>query len=598
MPKEERPLERPIEGPPMKGRFYKYGINFDARYKDPKNHFYLELYMFRTRKGLARYPHFKLICQTLWPSTSNRPFYFHPWADDMLQEACVHNYLGILGSGSSGKSQAFAVWGIVNYICAPSLTKVLLTSTTIKDGRGRIWGAVCDYWLAAPGLPGKLVNSQGVIRFQSGNEFSERSGIQLIPGAPTKAKESVAKMIGFKNDRMILIADELPELSEAIVEAGISNLALNPYFQLIGLGNPKNWFDPMSRLTMPENNDPDSVNSDTGRWKTKLGLAIHLNGLKSPNVEAGRKIYHGLIDGEKIEAARKNMGENSSGFWRMIIGFPSPTGEDDCIYNDVEIRTSGATQTLGDGFSWLDNQLTPVAALDPAFTNGGDRTMMIWGVMGKNLEGRKTLLIQGHESLFENVEDKELTRTQQIIGQFKDRCVKLGVLPEHQAVDFTGGGKPFWDVMSVMISKQVLQVDFNGSPSEASVSAYDSTPAKDRYVNRVSELWYGGHEYLRTGQIKGITSELANEMCQRKKSEEKGSGLQTRIRVESKRDMKARNLPSPDLADAFFILVELCRQRLGFDSGSVVRQKNNQNTPARSFKDIFRNKANIWKQSY
>lgn len=584
-----------VYGPPIKGYFHKYGWNWDKVYE--KNPLYIELNCFLHFKGKARIPHFKNICAALWPDKqgSAKPFYFSPWTEKMLEAACCHNYLSVMGSGSSGKTQFFAVWAIVNYLCAPDKTKVLVTSTTIKDGRGRIWGAICDYWLAVPGLPGKLVNSQGVIRFQQGSEFSERSGIQLIPGAPTKAKESVAKMIGFKNDRLILIADELPELSEAIVEAGLSNLALNPYFQLVGLGNPKNWFDPMSRMTAPAEGNIEQLTVDTGQWKTKLGYNLHFDGLKSPNVEAGREIYRGLITAEKVREAAKQMGDNSSGWWRMIRGWPSPAGEDDCVYSDVDIRSSGSTQTIGNGFAWLDNNLTMVAALDPAFTQGGDRSMMIWGAMGKNIEGKKTLLVLGHETLFEDATNKELNHSQQIISQFKNKCDKLGVQPRHMAIDATGGGKPFWDIVSVMITRDVLAIDFGGAPSDAAVSAYDATPAKDRYKNRVSELWWGGHEYMRTGQIKGISNELANEMCQRKKSEEKGNGLQLKIRVESKREMKARNLPSPDLADAFFIMVELCRQRLGFDSGTVVRKTNPQSGDSKTFKQLFKRFSDVYK---
>ena len=88
---------------------------------------------------------------------------------------------------------------------------------------------------------------------------------------------------------------------------------------------------------------------------------------------------------------------------------------------------------------------------------------------------------------------------------------------------------------------------------------------------------------------------MANEMCQRQKTEEKSGGLQLKVRVESKREMKARNLPSPDLADAFFILVELCRQRLGFDSGLVTRERNPQGASGKSMKTLFKKYFDVYK---
>jgi hypothetical protein len=59
--------------------------------------------------------------------------------------------------------------------------------------------------------------------------------------------------------------------------------------------------------------------------------------------------------------------------------------------------------------------------------------------------------------------------------------------------------------------------------------------------------------------------------------------------------MKARNLPSPDLADAFFILVELCRQRLGFDSGMVTRERNPQGVSGKSMKTLFKKYFDVYK---
>ena len=592
----QTPLAIPKKGPPEKGYFYKYGVNWDKRYAQPQNALYLELTAFRLLLGVERIEPFKNVCRILWPNTPDSPkkFFFNDWTDQMLEAACQWNYLSVMGSGSSGKTVFFAIWAIVNYLCAPKDTKVIVTSTTLNDARARIWGAITQYWLARPGLPGKLVNSLGTIRYQNGKDFDDMCGITLIAGAPTKAQESVAKMIGFKNKRMILIGDELPELSEAIVEAALTNLTLNPYFQLIGLGNPKNHFDPMARMTIPKDGNWDSVNVNTGSWETKLGFNIHLDGRRSPNVMAGKALYPGIITAEKIAEAEQRLGANSSGYWRMIVGFYNPAGEDNAIYHDAELEQSGAMQTLGNGFAWLDNDLTPVAALDPSYTTGGDSTMMVWGKVGKNIDGRKTLLIEGHCPLFEDVENKELTRTQQIIMQFKDKCVKLGIQPRHMAFDATGAGKPFGDVVDVLISKEVLHVDFGGRPSEKPVSAYDSTPAVDRYVNRVSELWYSGLEYFRTNQIKGITREIANELCQRKKSEEKASGLFTKIRVESKREMKSRNLPSPDLADSFFVLLELCRERLGMDSGVVQRAKDPQKSQSGNWKKAFRKYSDVY----
>jgi hypothetical protein len=77
----------------------------------------------------------------------------------------------------------------------------------------------------------------------------------------------------------------------------------------------------------------------------------------------------------------------------------------------------------------------------------------------------------------------------------------------------------------------------------------------------VSELWFVGKELMRTKQIFGIDSELAQEMTARNYDMVKSGTL--RMKIESKPEFKARFGRSPDLADAAFLALDCARQRLG-----------------------------------
>lgn len=112
----QKPVKKPIKGDPIKGYYHQYGWNWDPIMA--KNPFFVELAMFRSGATPTEKPfHFKKICSFLWPNTKDSPkrFFFNEWTDKMLENACKWNYLGVLGSGSSGKSDFFAVWAIVNY---------------------------------------------------------------------------------------------------------------------------------------------------------------------------------------------------------------------------------------------------------------------------------------------------------------------------------------------------------------------------------------------------------------------------------------------------------------------------------------------------
>ncbi len=94
----------------------------------------------------------------------------NPWSDKMIDCACEHQFLSVSGPASASKSETFAAWALVNYLSAPLDTCVLVTSTSLKDSRKRIWGSITDLWLnSTVPLWGKLVDSVGMIRADWGD---------------------------------------------------------------------------------------------------------------------------------------------------------------------------------------------------------------------------------------------------------------------------------------------------------------------------------------------------------------------------------------------------------------------------------------------
>ena len=547
--------------------------------------------------SLGRAEHFKAISGILWgPQNKRKKFVWHPWAEAMLEEACEmmsqpKSFLSIAGAASTGKSDFGALWAIVNFLCLPSKTMVLVTSTSLKDSRKRIWGAIRDYWQAIPGrAPGKLVDSVGLIRYDMGSKDttgSDRSGISLIAAEKSKDKEAYGKLIGFKAPRVLLIADELPELGESVVGAAYSNLAINPWFQMVGLGNPASYYDAFGVFSKPKAGW-SSINSESQSWETERGKCLRLDGEKSPNVTAGKTIYPWLITSEFLAQQRESLGENSNAYWRMVRGFWSPTGMADGIYSEADIIKFQADQPA----VWLKPPIK-VAAFDPAFTNGGDRSALYFGSFGENINGVKTLCFDSVEFLNEDVTDVGTPRAFQIVRQFKELCVCRGVPPENAAFDASGAGKPFGDVVAREWSPRVNRIDFAGAASTLPASVSDPTPCNERYYNRVSEIWFGAKELMRTGQIKGISTSLARELCARTYETQKGSSM--RLKAEPKPDMKMRIGKSPDEADAALMLVALCRVKFGFGAdrsielsmsdspgipfSTLMRRLNNANTP-------------------
>lgn len=527
---------------------------------------------FRARKngpnGEGPEYHFWQIVSYLWGEGSNKRFVRHPWAERMTAKACQWNYLGIHGSASSGKSDWSAVWALVNWMCDPLNTLVLVTSTSLKDSRKRIWGSITSYYQAASELAtvGKLVDSIGMIRTvcDDGTIASDKCGISLIPGEKKKEREAIGKLIGMKNKWVMLIADELPELSEALISAAMSNLSMNPYFQLVGLGNFNSIYDPLGVFITPKNGW-GSVSVEDEEWETKDGFCLHLDGLKSPNVLAGEDIWP-IYSNKNLTEHKRRYGENSALFWRMCRSFPCPEGEQNAIYSDADFIIGEAHEPV----RWLDQPI-PVCAADPSFTSGGDEFSVCHGLFGRNHLGVNTLMISEmttvHEDLrlTETGEARDLQTAKQLARQAEDRHVARA----HLGIDCSGpGGLAFGSILSIYWGNQYVPIRFHETASELPVSADDARRGYEAFADLASEMWFLGRQFVRAGQIKGLPLDVARQLKSRYYETTK-SGDFVKLKIEPKKKMRIRIGESCDKADAFLMLVCLCRFMFQFSPGDI-----------------------------
>jgi hypothetical protein len=529
----------------------------------------IELYCFREDVsaldgGLGKAGHFWNIVAILWPDDGEcrKPYAKHPWAERMVEAASTHQMLSVSGCSGSGKTDWAAVWAIVNWLCDPLGTKVMVTSTSLKASRRRIWGSIEDYWMAMPSpvrALGKLVTSFGLIRVSefTGHRASERCGLELIPGEQSKEKEATGKIIGIHNKRILLICDELPELSPALMQAAVSNLTNNPWCQAIGLGNPASYFDAHGLFSQPKAGWK-SINEQSMEWDTVYGYAIRFDATQSPNILAGETLYPFLPTQERLDTARAQMGENSFGFYRQWRGFFPPEGAEQTVFSDTDIVFFEANTT---NVQWAVPP-TPVAGFDPGFTNEGDRSVSYFGLIGETVEGVTTLLLTDYVVVKDDASDKTTPRNFQVVRNWIKECTSRGVTPRNAGVDVSGS-PAFGDIVAREWSKDVHRVQFGGKSTMWKVGE-DKVAAQERYANRVTELYFEARAYMECKQLKGVGPDLARELTARRYITGGGHSAQATVAVEPKRKLKGRTGVSPDIADAALVLFDLCRTRHKF----------------------------------
>jgi hypothetical protein len=381
--------------------------------------------------------------------------------------------------------------------------------------------------------------------------------LSLIAAEKSRTREAIGKFIGLKQKHVILIGDELGELSLAIRQAALANLSKNPRFEFKGLSNPASRFDAFGDWSTPKDGWESITPEVDDEWTTKWGgKYIRLDGERSPNILAGETVYPFLPTIEKVEEDKLLLGEKSRAYMRMVRAVFFDSDETEGIYGESEIMKAGAMKTVE-----FKGQTTLIAGIDPAFTNGGDRTIMYTARVGYDTVGQYGIQFEDCIHLNDDATNKAIPRTYQIVHQIRDKCKALGIKPEDVAVDSTGAGSPFCDVLAGEWSDQFLRVQFGGKASDKRVSMNSRLTGEELYMNRVSELWFVGKEFLRTNQMHGLSTDLAKEMCSRRYDMVKSGTL--RVKVESKVELKQRAGQSPDMADAAFIALDLARARHG-----------------------------------
>jgi hypothetical protein len=532
--------------------------------------------------------HFMAFVSALWPH-----FEWNPNAEKIVRELFVdgRQFLGIAGHGSSGKTETLAYIAVALFLVDPANTMVICTSKTFDTAQKKIWGSVSKAWnklknvIPEQFLPGHLTTKAiTYVNVTTGDKDGQR-GLILMPGEHSQFKKFADKYQGIKSPVLMVAADELATISPAVVETAIANLTKGTsdirmpngdikkgFFKFAGGFNPETHHDASRKVAMPKKGW-GSITIDDTEWETEIGYCIRFDGMKSPNVLAGRPIWTGLYTRDMLEADLKHYGgEKTAGFWSMVRGFWPPMGIEDAIYSSQEIETYRGEWMEKKGFMWL-SMPTKVAGLDPSFRPGGDRAILYFGLCGMARfdDGRVQMVFQWtHYILLAEDVTKAQDKSMQVALTTKSACEKEGVNIIHLGVDITGAAA-FGSLLRAVWGDGFLEVNFAESASDAPISETDPRPAKDRYADRPSELWFSGKPLLRTEQLKGIHPDLAADLVSRSFTERQG-----KIEIESKEIMKKRIGHSPDIGDAGMIALDVARQRCGLVSVEKVAKTRQQ----------------------
>lgn len=536
--------------------------------------------MTRPAGGLGKAVHFRRAAMALMPS-----FEWNPWAQKQIQALCAKERVGFAGGTGSSKSDMLAVWVLINWYCDPLNTLVIVVSTSAVDAKQRIWGSLTKYYRQSSQYLmqpiGRLIDSLSIIKI-GGDEYAvgDNSAIVLVPAGDKYKNDATIRLQGRHNKRVILVLDELQDCAGEIISKAIWSLDNNPYVHISAACNPNDMFGPDGAFFEPKEGWA-SIDKDTESWPIKVGgkvgIALHFDAEKTPNKEyedAGKKPkWEYLPHYKKTMAAREALGEMNPEYWRKYIGFWLPADIDDKhIFTPPLIIKHGGRDKVK-----FENEPHKLLSFDPAYTEGGDRAIATHLQYGRS-NGLWVLQVEEQRLINRPKGRDEEDYHYLILEQFMKMRDELNIHNRNCGVDASAGGL-LWSMGERYGLKGWHPCDFSGAATDTIVSASEEweddegepKTARDMFFNRTTELCYVSRHFLEHGQLKGLTPELAREMCLRT-----FTTTGRRKKAESKKEMKKRIGYSPDLWDSLSVGVDIARQVHGAVAGGVALEQKRE----------------------
>lgn len=545
----------------------KYGMEFPGTWHDLE----IELWaMYNRHKvgagGLGVEKHTRNAMIMSWPEVfggEREPGWLN-WREEMelLTWAwCNYEIVVVVGHASAGKTHFFGHLSYLHFLADPFNTIVTLTSTHIGGLKKRLWADVNS--AAKTSLAGK-----GFMHITPYN-LSMRPAVvrdemkYIIEGiAVDKINEAEEKIQGnhARGQRLIVI-DEAQGTAKAIFEAS-ANLMSDPNFHMAMLANPTKRYSELGSWAEPKKGwnfvDPDKDQW----WETKRdAVCVRLDGLRSANIRAGRVIFPFLIKDSYVDKVEKRFGKNSPRYWAYVRGWFCPDGDFDTVFTSAILSNA-------EGKFEYDYKPVRIAAFDPAFEGGDDRTLIIgeYGLVnGEKFATNVVKITDIQVEVMNEGRGKEEWIDFQIAMKVRQECERHGVKPENLIIDTTGAGRS----IAVLLTRdwgQVQRCDFGGKATDRKVEAGEEKVANELFDRFVTELWFAARIFVQEGMVKGIDesyADLREQACAREFETVAGG----KISIESKKDMNERLGRSPDDADALCMLIELLRRHGAVASG-------------------------------
>lgn len=431
------------------------------------------------------------------------------WQRSALIDLAYNPKVAIKSGQGVGKTSLEAV-ALLWFLCCYQYPRIVATAPTKQQLHDVLWSEASK-WMGRSPLLSRILKWTKTYIYMAGNEK------RWFAVARTATKPE--NMQGFHEDNMLFIVDEASGVADPIMEAVLGTLS-GENNKLLMCGNP----------TRTSGTFFDAFNSDMAIYKCHTVSSLDSQRTNKQNIDSLIRKY----------------GEDSNVVRVRVKGL-FPKQEDDVFIAHEIVEQCGSRL-----YSLDEKKLLPyiIFGVDVA-RYGNDETIIY-----RNARGRLEMV--------RNRRGQDLMKTVgDIVLEYKKAVKKF---PDYKGyiyanIDDTGLGGGVTDRLMEVKQEQKLYrlvvIPINAA-EKIETDTKEGREAAGHYNNLTTHMWAVLRDLLRNREIEIMEEPETFAQLVVRKYFMASNG---KIELESKKEMKKRNLPSPDRADALALATYLGKTR-------------------------------------
>lgn len=533
--------------------------------------------------------------------------------------------INFIGSQNSGKSEFFAVFSNLMVTVDPEYTRGFVAAPYMKAAHSTVWsscksrffdlqnGDFDHVWPTASDI-------DDMIRIEQSHP---KAGYLELVTVDKIGKLQGTKSRDVERGLFILIADEIALFpSKALLDI-LDNLQGNMNFICFTGCNFRDIEGLEGMLCDPQGREYSDLDADVDQeWDSAYeSRTYRFDGLRNPNMLAGRNVFKYLMKIEDEARLRSTHGAKGPKYLEQVRSFPNMSMADHYVTTREKINSGGGF----DDFVYDRGTQEVVAFCDPGF-GGDDCKIGRFGVSNARISGADgqwfTTQIfeplgpiekipieiglrvddelldrfnaavaygrrqdaqsarQREQSLLGMDIGKTLTPEQQVALGAAEFLIKHQIPAHRFGFDGSMRASIVQEIVSVL-GNTVQAFDYNGKPTDRPADATGKKTAQEKFYNYATELYFAFASMVQNSQFRGAKQvpTAIIQIC-RRKWEWSGKKQKIQPKTEYKKENQGR---SPDDADVLVGGLEMARrsaglvilgQRLGNQTGGITQLRN------------------------